>query len=86
MGDEPPTFVRFKAFEGALSLIEGLTPVVRTEGETVALETAQPTALLYELTRRVRERGIDLEDLTVSRPTLEDIYLRLVAEEEPAGQ
>jgi ABC-2 type transport system ATP-binding protein len=48
-----------------------------------ALETTAPTALLYELTRRAHAAGIELQDLTVTRPSLEDTYLRLVAEEPP---
>ncbi len=45
-----------------------------------------PTELLHELTGAALARGERLESLSVSRPTLEDIYLELTAgdEDEPA--
>jgi ABC-2 type transport system ATP-binding protein len=40
-------------------------------------ETAAPTALLHALTRWAVARGVELDGLTVTRPSLEDIYLAL---------
>jgi ABC-2 type transport system ATP-binding protein len=40
-------------------------------------ETDDPTALLHELTAAALERGERLEDLSVTRPSLEDVYLEL---------
>jgi hypothetical protein len=37
---------------------------------------------LYQITSHAHANGINLEDLTVSRPSLEDMYLRLVGESE----
>jgi ABC-2 type transport system ATP-binding protein len=48
----------------------------------VSLETETPTALLHDLTRRAHDAGIELQDLTVSRASLEDTYLRLVADKD----
>jgi ABC-2 type transport system ATP-binding protein len=39
--------------------------------------TDDPTALLHELTAAALARGERLEDLSVSRPTLEEVYLEL---------
>jgi ABC-2 type transport system ATP-binding protein len=39
--------------------------------------TDDPTALLHELTSAALARGERLEDLSVSRPSLEDVYLEL---------
>ena len=39
--------------------------------------TDDPTALLHELTAAALERGERLEDLSVTRPSLEDVYLDL---------
>jgi len=50
-------------------------------GELHERETDDPTALLHELTGEALERGERLEDLTVTRPTLEDVYLELTAGE-----
>ena len=42
-------------------------------------ETGDPTALLGELTAQAIVRGERLEELSVGRPTLEDVYLELTA-------
>ncbi len=52
----------------------------RREGELVFEHTTDPTKRLYELTAEAVERGEELEELEVRRPTLEDVYLELTAE------
>jgi ABC-2 type transport system ATP-binding protein len=54
-------------------------------GRHVELETDDPTELLYRLTAEALERDERLENLSVTRPTLEDVYLELTAEEESAA-
>ena len=49
-------------------------------GRVVERETDDPTALLHQLTSAALARGTALEDLSVSRPSLEDVYLELTAE------
>ena len=49
-------------------------------GELVTRETDDPTGLLHQLTSAALARGTGLEDLTVGRPSLEDVYLELMAE------
>ena len=39
--------------------------------------TATPTAFLSDLAKRIPG---EIEDLTVTRPSLEDIYLRMIGE------
>jgi ABC-2 type transport system ATP-binding protein len=51
----------------------------RRNGELVVIETEDPTRLLYELTAAALAEGRELEHLEVRRPTLEDVYLELVA-------
>jgi ABC-2 type transport system ATP-binding protein len=53
-----------------------------SNGSRVELETEDPTELLHRLTSEALERGERLQGLTVSRPTLEEIYLELTAESE----
>jgi ABC-2 type transport system ATP-binding protein len=48
-------------------------------GELVERETGDPTALLHELTGEALARGERLQELSVGRPTLEDVYLELTA-------
>jgi len=54
----------------------------RRNGEEVLLRTGEPTRVLHELTSEALARGEELERLEVRRPTLEDVYLTLVHEEE----
>jgi ABC-2 type transport system ATP-binding protein len=53
----------------------------RRNGREVVLRTAEPTRVLNELTAEALAQGRELEGLSVRRPTLEDIYLLLTAEE-----
>ena len=50
------------------------------DGELIEQETGDPTALLHELTGEALARGERLEELSVGRPTLEDVYLELTAD------
>ncbi len=51
---------------------------VQIEGDIALVSTDRPTALLAELTGWAVERGLELADLTVSPPSLEDAYLQLM--------
>ncbi|HVL30628.1 MAG TPA: ABC transporter ATP-binding protein [Solirubrobacteraceae bacterium] len=50
------------------------------DGVLVTRETDDPTALLHQLTSAALARGTGLTDLSVTRPSLEDVYLELTAE------
>jgi ABC-2 type transport system ATP-binding protein len=49
-------------------------------GELVEVETDDPTRTLHELTAEALARGERLEELSVGRPSLEDVYLELTAD------
>lgn len=49
-------------------------------GQLVERQTDDPTGLLHELTAGALARGERLEELSVGRPTLEDVYLELTAD------
>ena len=49
-------------------------------GELIERQTDDPTRLLNELTAEALARGERLEELSVGRPTLEDLYLELTAD------
>jgi ABC-2 type transport system ATP-binding protein len=53
----------------------------RDGAEIAERETDDPTPLLHELTGEALARGERLEELSVSRPTLEEVYLELTADE-----
>jgi ABC-2 type transport system ATP-binding protein len=65
-----------------------LTPASRTYrvsytrgADRIELDTDDPTELLHRLTSEALERGERLEDLHVTRPSLEDVYLQLTSTE-----
>ncbi len=56
------------------------------DGELVERETDDPTTLLHELTSAALASGQRLQELSVGRPTLEDVYLELTATASPERQ
>lgn len=59
----------------------------RVGGNVVEVGTTSPTADIAVLSEWALVRGLELEDLTLARPSLEDIYLDLVGEPaEPVGE
>ncbi|MDP8911689.1 MAG: ABC transporter ATP-binding protein [Actinomycetota bacterium] len=54
----------------------------RRNGDEVVLRTTEPTQLLHELTAQAIAGGVELDGLEVRRPTLEDVYLTLTAEDD----
>ncbi len=70
--DRPAT-IRFRVSDGDAARL-GL----EANDGLVMVETSSPTEELHRLTGRALEAGIELADLEVRRPTLEETYLRLV--------
>jgi ABC-2 type transport system ATP-binding protein len=60
-------------------------PAIERDGGLARLRTERPTRVLAELCSWAAERGIELERLDVTRPTLEDVYVELVQSADPAG-
>jgi ABC-2 type transport system ATP-binding protein len=54
----------------------------RKDGQEIVVRTTDPTKLLHQLTAEALAAGRELEGLSVRRPTLEDVYLSLTAEQE----
>jgi ABC-2 type transport system ATP-binding protein len=54
----------------------------RKDGREVVVRTTDPTKLLHQLTAEAMAEERELEGLSVRRPTLEDVYLSLTAEQE----
>jgi ABC-2 type transport system ATP-binding protein len=55
-------------------------PDVERSGDTVSFQTKTPTADLAPLLSWATVRGVELEGLAITRPTLEDVYLQLTQE------
>ena len=54
----------------------------RRDGEEILVRTSEPTRVLHEITADAIGRGEELERLEVRRPTLEEVYLALVQEDD----
>jgi ABC-2 type transport system ATP-binding protein len=83
--DRRRTELTFRLPEGAVpdglpDLGEPLVP----RGADWQLRTSQPTVVLHRLTSWADQRGIELADLRVARPSLEDVYLDLISTTEAA--
>ena len=68
--------VRFRAPQTPISLVGLPAAKVETDQGVVTIHTNDPGAVVAELARR----GIPLNGLEIEAPSLEDAYLRLVAE------
>jgi ABC-2 type transport system ATP-binding protein len=55
--------------------------VIVATGDRLVLEVDEPTEPVHRLTGWALERGVTLERLEVVRPSLEDVYLALTAED-----
>ena len=75
---DPDAVIRFRAPRGT-ALPDGLGLREADEG-LIEARTADPTRDLNALTSWALAEGIELEDLTVSRLSLEDVFLRLTDE------
>jgi ABC-2 type transport system ATP-binding protein len=77
LGGEAAALVTFRLPEGVS--VADLPVSVDGPGPEVTLRTATPTRDLAPLLSWAAVRGYELEGLTVSRPSLEDVYLELTA-------
>jgi ABC-2 type transport system ATP-binding protein len=77
LGGEEKALVTFRLPDGVD--VADLPVVVDGIGPEVSIRTATPTRDLAPLLSWAAVRGYELEGLTVSRPTLEDVYLELTA-------
>ena len=75
LGDDDAALVRFE-LPGDLEAPD-LPAGAERRGRVVSFRTLTPTHDLAPLLSWASVRGIELEGLTVSRPTLEDVYLQL---------
>jgi len=77
------TTIRFQIPEGMTG--DDVTGLVGhgalVDAGTVELTTETPTATLHSITSWALGRGIELSGLTVSRPSLEDMFLQVTASE-----
>jgi ABC-2 type transport system ATP-binding protein len=82
--DRAAVQIRFELPAGAVT-VDLPVAGARMDGAEVVVETHEPTVALHALTAWALGRGQELGGLEVSRPSLEDVYLR-VTEDGPAGE
>ena len=74
--DTGPAVIRFTLPQGVPLAV--LPVRAKQDGELGVIETSELVRTLHVLTGWALERGVELEGLTVSRPSLEDVYLEMV--------
>ena len=74
--DTGPAVIRFTLPDGVP--VSALPVRAKLDGELGVIETSELVRTLHILTGWALERGVELEGLTVSRPSLEDVYLEMV--------
>ena len=72
------TSIRFRVDPGSVRLPEDLGAEPLDDEGRHAITTDSPTGSLHRLTGWALEQGIELEELAVSRPSLEDVFIELV--------
>jgi len=80
--EDAAALITFRLPPGTVASELPAKAVVDPDGDVV-IETAEPTRVLHELTGWALERNIELAGLSVARPSLEDVYLALTAEDAP---
>lgn len=76
------TTIRFRVGSGSEGPPEDLRTGPAGDDGLYTITTDSPTRSLHQLTGWAVERGIELEELSVSRPSLEDVFLKLSADGE----
>ncbi len=80
------TVVSFGSAAGSPSLPRELAEHATVHEGRVELATDSLVATLHALTGWALERGLDLEGLVISRPSLEDVYLQLTTQDQPPAR
>jgi ABC-2 type transport system ATP-binding protein len=75
--DASASRIRFRLPPGVRGLPRALKVKGTVSNGYVVVETDDPTTVLHRLTGWAVDRGVTLEGLMVTRPTLEDVYLSL---------
>jgi ABC-2 type transport system ATP-binding protein len=74
------TRIRFQVGDHSIDGIPG--SAVHRDGSHIVVDSTSPTADVHAITGWALDRQIELTDLSVTRPSLEDVYLDLTADSE----
>ena len=79
---ESETTIKFRLSSTNGTLPQHIASKSTLTGELITIQTNTPTETLFEITSWSINSGNQLEEITVSRPSLEEIYLKLVDKSE----
>jgi ABC-2 type transport system ATP-binding protein len=79
--DTATAVVRFRLSAPDVSLPDAMASGVTREAGGFRYQAEDPTRFLHDLTGWALENSVTLEGLDVSRPTLEDVYLKLTTDD-----
>ncbi len=72
------TTISFGYPEGTSDIPTVITEAHDTDTDSVTIKTPEPTAVLAEVSTWANQKGIELARLSVTRASLEDVYIELV--------
>jgi ABC-2 type transport system ATP-binding protein len=81
--DTAVTAIGFRLPAGAPALPDTLRSAQTDRDGRVVLRVADPVRALHDLTAWALAKGVQIQELTVARPSLEDVYLELTAATRP---
>ena len=79
------TSIRFRLGRSSTPPPEGLGAEAADDEGRYVIATDAPTAILHRLTGWAVEQGVELEELSVSRPSLEDLFVEIVGSSAQGG-
>jgi ABC-2 type transport system ATP-binding protein len=88
-GATPSTVIRFRmpvTDHPVAEMLGGVRGKIAGRNGIIEITTSTPTADVAAVTAWAVGEGLELDGFTVSRPTLEDVYLALTAEAEAAAE
>ncbi len=77
MSTVPDATISFDLPAGLRAADLGVPSSAEVDGSTVSVITEAPTAALAPIIAAAADRGVELSNLSVRRPSLEDVFLRL---------
>ncbi len=84
INSESNTTIEFSLSDTNKLLPEAITRIAEINGNLVSIITNSPTGILGELTHWAIENSLELDDLSVRRSSLEDLFLKVVGSEDSA--
>ena len=82
INSESNTTIEFTLPDTIKSLPETINKTAEIKGNLVSIITNSPTGILGEITHWAIENSLELNDLTVRRSSLEDLFLKVVSSED----